>query len=424
MQITGSYMNYLNITSLLSSTGVKGSGDFVMQTFSSSVANLQAKIDQQIFSAESTEALTKLYNEVSDLASKATKLTPTHMDSVFNDRTAISSDINVLTATAWDAFSQNTGATEASYEISVSQLAQAQKNTGLELNSADSSVIGLGINTFNINVNGQDHELSIEVVGGDTNEVVLQKIETAINESALGITAEVIDNNTIGTQNLIIESDNTGLANAFTISDVSGNAIAATATNTISTEAQDAVYSVEGVGQTSGTNTIYLDDGRVAISLKGAGEAVLKVAPNENEVNNSISTFVSEINSFIDFNKNNGDYIKEDVLSSVNSFISGHRIELESMGITQDEVGKLEIDSEKLTAAVNQNLSGIKEVFGGFDGLAVEINSYASHVSTDSPLNYAKEAEGMSIEFADYLYSASAGMMNQILTGSLLNTNI
>ena len=423
MQISGSYMNYLNITSLLSPLGVKGSGDFVMQVFSSSVANLQNKIDQQVISAESTEALTKLYNEVSDLASKATKLTLTHMDSVFNDRPPISSDINVLTATAWDTFSQDTGATEATYNISVSQLAQAQKNTGLELNRVDPSAIDLGINTFNINLNAQDLELSIEVVDGDTNEVVLQKIETAINESALGVTVEVIDN-TNGTQNLIIESDNTGLADAFTISDVSGNAITGTATNTISTEAQDAAYSVDGVDQTSVTNTIYLDDGMVTVNLKGAGEAVLKVAPDENEVNNAISTFVSEINSFIDFNKNNSDYIKEVVLSSVNSFISDHRMELESLGITQGEDGKLEIDSDKLAAAVNQNLSGIKEIFGGFDGLAVEINSYASQISTDSPLNYAKEAEDMSLEFADYLYSASAGMMQQLLAGSLLNTHI
>ena len=230
--------------------------------------------------------------------------------------------------------------------------------------------------------------------------------------------------NTNGTQNLIIESNNTGLANAFTISDVSGNAIVGTDTNTISTEAQDAVYSVDGVDQTSVTNTIYLDDGMVTVNLKGAGEAVLKVAPDENEVNNAISTFVSEINSFIDFNKNNSDYIKEVVLSSVNSFISDHRMELESLGITQGEDGKLEIDSDKLAAAVNQNLSGIKEIFGGFDGLAVEINSYASQISTDSPLNYAKEAEDMSLEFADYLYSASAGMLQQLLAGSILNTHI
>ncbi len=127
MQITGSYMNYLNITNLLAPLGIKGSGDLVMQVFSSSVANLQEKIDKQIFSAESTDALTKLYNEVSDLASKAAKLTLTDMDSVFNDRTPTSADINVLTATALDAISPGTGATVATYNISVTQLAQAQK---------------------------------------------------------------------------------------------------------------------------------------------------------------------------------------------------------------------------------------------------------------------------------------------------------
>lgn len=422
MQITGSYMNYQNITNLLSPLGVKSSGNLVMQVFSSSVANLQDKIDKQIFSAESTDALLELYNEVSDLASKATKLTLTDMDSVFNDRTPTSSDTNVLTATAWNAFSQDAGATEATYNISVTQLAQAQENTGSELNKTDSSVISLGTNTFNINVNGQDQVLSIEVVDGDTNAVVLQKLETAINEATLGVTAGVIDNSTNGTQQLVIEANNTGLANVFTISDVSGNAIVATAANTTSTEAQDAAYSVDGADQTSGTNTIYLDDSMVTVNLKGAGEAVLTVAPDENEVNSAISAFVSEINSFIDFNKDNSDYIKEDVLSSVNSFIAGHKTELESFGITQGEDGKLEIDSDELASAVSQNLSGIKAAFGGFDGLAVEINSYASRISTDSPLNYAKEAEDMSLEFADYLYGVSAGMMQQILTSSLLDT--
>ncbi len=189
-------------------------------------------------------------------------------------------------------------------------------------------MIDLGTNTFNINVNGQDHEFSIEMLAGDTNEVVIQKLETAINEAATGITAGVIDNSTNGTQQLVIEADNTGLANAFTISDLSGNAIATTAASTISTEAQDTAYSVDGTDQTSETNTVYLDDGMVTVNLKAEGEAVLSVAPSENEVNNAISGFVSEINAFIDFNKKNSDFIKEDVLASVNSFIADHKMEL------------------------------------------------------------------------------------------------
>ena len=403
MQISGSYMNYLNITNLLSPMGVKGSGNLVMQVFSTSVENLQNKLDKQIFSEESTDALTKLYREVSDLASKAVRLTLDDIDSVFNDRSPTSSDTNVLTATAFDAFSQETGATEATYNLSVTQLAQAQENIGSALNKTDTSVIGPGTNVFNINMDGQDHELSIEVVDGDTNADVLNKMETAIDEAALGVTANVIDDITNGTGQLVIEADNTGLANAFSISDVSGNAVTATAADTISTLVQDAAYSVDGTDRTSGTNTIYMDEGMVTVNLKGAGDAVLTVAPGESEVNSAISAFVSEINAFIDFNKNHSDYIKEDVLASVNRFIADHRMELKSFGITQGENGKLTIDSDALASAVSADLSGIKAAFGGFDGLAVETHSYASRLSTDSPLNYAKEAEEMSTDFADYL---------------------
>ena len=243
MQITGSYMNYLNVANLLSPFGVKSSGDLTLQVFSSSVENLQGKIDKQIFSSESNEALTKLYSEVSDLATKASSLTMTDINSVFYDRTPKTSDSSVLTATAWDAFSQDSGAEEAIYNISVTQLGQAQENTGLALNKVDSSSVDPGTDSFHINVDGQDYGLSIEVLEGDTNEVVLQKIEIAINDAALGMTADIIDNSADGTQQLVIRADATGATNAFTISDVSGNAIGATGTDSITIQAQDATYS-------------------------------------------------------------------------------------------------------------------------------------------------------------------------------------
>jgi uncharacterized protein YrrD len=128
-----------------------------MEVFSASVGNLQQKISDQIFSEESNAALAQLYDKVSDLATKAQKLTLTDMNSVFNDRTAQSSDVNVLTATAFDAFSQESGATEATYAITVTQLAQAQENIGTELTGADVSTVNEGTNTFNINIDGQDH---------------------------------------------------------------------------------------------------------------------------------------------------------------------------------------------------------------------------------------------------------------------------
>lgn len=424
MKISGSYINYLTITSMLAPMGVKGSGDLVMQVFTSAMENLQNKTKQQIFSEESEAALKQLYNNVSDLASKAKKLTPTDFNSVFNDRTATSSEPTVVTATAIDAFSSDSGAAEATYNISVTQLAQVQENTGLELNAADSSVVDLGTNTFNVNINGQDYELSIEVVEGDTNEDVLQKMAQVINGAGIGISTEVTDGSEEGTKRLDITSDYTGAASVFTISDVSGNAVTATSADRVSTAGQDAAYEVDGINYTSGSNTISLDEGLVTVNLQGVGESILTVDPGEEKVKNAITDFVSEVNSFVDFLKTNSDYIDDDVLSSVNSFINDHKGELESFGITQGEEEKLEVDTDKLAIATSQNMAEIKETFGGFDGLAVQMNNSASRIAMDSPLNYAKEAENMSMEFTDYLYSASAGMLQNLMQGMLLNTYI
>lgn len=421
MQITGSYNNYLILSNLLAPLGVKNSGNLIMGVFTSSMNNLQNKIDNQIFSKESAVAINQLGNMVSGLSSKAKKLTLTDIHSVFNDRSAISSDSNVLTASAYDVLSPDTGAEEATYNISVAQIAQNQENIGLELNKADASGVNLGTNTYNINVNGQDYELSIEVMDGDTNEAVLQKMATAVNEAGIGVTAKVVAGSGAETQQLVISSDNTGLAAAFSVSDISGNAVAATAVEIVSTEAQDAQYTIDGTGYTSGSNTISLDDGMVTVNLKGVGESTLEIAPDANTVKNTISALVSEINALVGFLESNSDYIKDEVLSSVNAYIDDHHSKLETFGITLGDDGKLGIDNTKLMEAIDQNPAGIKETFAGFDGLAVQFNNYASRITTDNPFNYAKEADNMDLYFMGQTYSLSAATSKNLLEGTLLN---
>jgi flagellar hook-associated protein 2 len=421
MQITGSYYNYQNITNLLAPLGVKGSGNLVMDVFSASVGNLQQKINDHIFSEESSAALTQLYDKVSDLSEKAKKLTLTDMESVFNDRTAQSSNADVLTATAFDAFSQESGATEATYAIRVDQLAKVQENVGSELIGSEVSVVNEGTNTFNININGQDNEISIEVLAGDTNEVVLQKIETAINDTEIGVIAQITIDNEAGTEQLTLKGNSTGVDNAFSISDITGNAVSVIGLGTTTTEAQDAAYNVDGNDFSSGVNNIYLDGGLVEVALKGEGEATLTVAPDEIEVKDALSAFISEINEFIEFLEQNEDYVKEDVLSSVQSFVADHKNELVTFGISEGDDGRLDIDEVQLSEAVSQNLSEVKETFGGLDGLSVQVNNYATRVTTESPLNYAKEAEQLSPDFTDFIYGSSVNMLTEILQGTLLD---
>ena len=392
-----------------------------MEVFSASVGNLQQKINDQVFSEESNTALTELYDRISKLSETAQKLTLTDMYSVFNDRTARSSDDSVLTGTAFDAFSQESGATEATYTIAVTQLAQAQENVGIALNTTDISPLNEGTNTFNINMNGQDHELSIEIQAGDTNETVLQKLETAINEAGIGMTADVITGSIEGTQQLTVLNNNTGLEDAFTVSDIDGNIVAETGLGLVSTEARNAVYSVDGTDYISESNNIHLDGGLVEVALSGEGKATLTVGPSEDNIQDVISNFISGINEFMDFLENDEDYIRGEVLSSVHTFVVDHKDELESFGIFEGDDGRLDIDQTQLREAVSQNLSEIKETFGGFDGLSVRIHNYAARVTTDSPLNYVKEAENLNPDFTDYIYSSSVNMLTQILQGSLLD---
>ena len=421
MQVTGSYNNYLTMTSLLAPLGVSGSGSLVMQVFTSALNNLKDKIDDQTFTEESQAALNQLYDDVSSLASEAKPLTLADYASVFHDRTATSSNTGVLTAEATDAFSADSGATTATYRIRVTQLAQAQENTGSDLDRDAPSTIAAGISTFTIHIGGQNHELGVTVAEGDTNEQVLQKIALAVNEADIGISAGVTDGGEEGTGRLTLSTDATGADSAFTITDISGFAIALTGAGTVSQEARDAAYSVDGDGGSASSNSICLDEGMVTVTLRGTGESVLTIAPDDEMISDAVTDFISGLHSFTDNLEENSDYIRDEVLASVNSFISGNESGLASIGITRDNDGRLLIDEDRLAAVALQDPDAVEEVFNGLDGLAVQVTSYASQIATASPLNYAKEAEGISTEFADYIYGTSAGLLQQMLTGSMLD---
>ena len=422
MNITSAYYYYNQISNLLSTFAVSPAKGFSQQVITSVIGNIQNMSSEQIFKSESALALKRLYNNISDLAYKGKKLTTGISDSVFNDRTATSSDTNVLIATAYDALSSDTGATEALYQISVTQLALSQENTGNELNGTNASVVNIGTNTFSISIEGQVHEISIEVVAGDTNKDVLQKLSTAINDANIAVTANVTSGSSIGTQQIIIKSDNTGISNDFLISDVSGNAITVTGANIITTSAQDASYKVDETSYTSVSNTVYLDNGMVTVNLLGVGDVDLTVAPDVNEVGNTITNFISELNSSIDFLQNNSDYINGDVLETINSFISDHKNELASFGIEVNSDGILEIDQDKLSLAFNQNLGDIKNAFSGIDGLSIQINNYSSRIKSSPISNYSKES--LNSIFAKDFYNNLRNLNQNFTQGMLFDTFI
>lgn len=421
MKITGTYNNYLNLTGLLSPLGVKRSGDLIMGVFSQSIGKLEDRMSQKVFSAESEKAVKQLYKEVVELDLMAVRLTPSGLDSVFNDRSSQSSDEQVLTASALDAFSPETGATEASYAISVNHLAQAQKNEGLTLNRAELSVATPGTKAFDITINGLEHHFSIEVSSSDTNEDLLQKMAFAINNGEVGVSAEVAINFGDGKSELEVTSDSTGADSAFIIFDVSGDAVASTGIDSVSQAAQNAAFQVDGEELSSGSNTVHLDNGLVTLGLVGLGEASLSVGPEEDRVKGAITELVFQVNSLIGFLEDKSEYIKDEVSGSLHSYIDDHKGKLGEIGIALGEDGRLMVDDEELTSSLRRDLLGIKDMLGGFDGLSVRLDNFARQIASDSPLNYTKEADQLSHDLVDYVYGSSAGILRQMLEGLVLD---
>lgn len=420
MQLTGTYGNYLTMSNLLSPLGVKGSGELVLKVFNLAMNTFEQKVDQRIFSKESSNALAQLYMDATAVSEEAKKLTLTGLNSVFNDRTPVSSDTSVLTATAIDSVSQDTGATETEYDIRVLQLARSQHNTGYELNATDTGVVQKDVNTFEITINGERHAISVEVQSNDTNEDVLQKIAAAINDAAAGVIAYVINGSTEGSRQMSVIGEETGSSSNFTLEDTGGNAISTTGAATVSIAAQDARYSVDGDEYTSERNTVSLDNDMVTVTLKQVGSAPLIVSPDKKNIAEAVTDLVSQVNFLLSFLGKNKEYLKESLFLSLNDILNKKTDELESIGITKGKNGGLRIDPEGLENAVNEDISLIKETFGGRDGLAVRIDNLMSHVTTGFPLQYAKEADTIPRDSFYDIYKTSKEMLETMLSQNYL----
>ena len=423
MQLTGTDGNCLTMSSLISTLGVKGAGELVLKVFNLAMETYTQKIDQQIFSKEASDALTQLYSEATELSEDAKKLSLSGLNSVFNNRTPRSSDTDVFTATAIDAVSQDTGATEAEYEIAVLQLARSQHNTGYELNGSAISIVREGTNTFEIITGGESHAIGINVQSGNTNEDVLQKLATTINDSDAGVIAYVINGTTEGSRQLFLIGEETGSSNHFTLEDSVGNVISATGAATVSTASQNAQITVNGFNYVSEKNVVYLDDNMVAVTLKKVGQATLTISPDKKNIVEKVKELILQTNAFHTFLANNAGYIKEGISLSLNAIINGKLDELESIGITPEENGVLQIDLEGLEDAINKDVTTTRRIFGTFDGLAVHIDHLMSQITTGFPLQYTKEGDNIPPNSVYDIYSTSKGLLETIIDQTyLINT--
>jgi flagellar hook-associated protein 2 len=321
-------------------------------------------------------------------------------ENAFTVYTASSSNKDILSTSASDT------TTPASYQIEVPQLAQAQQVRSAAFSGSDATV---GTGTLILQVGAEE---GVEIAIGAENNT-LAEIATAINEAGAGVTAGVVDDGN-GNAYLTLLSQETGEDNTITltVSDDDGNNDDASGLSGLYTDpavhtltetqaALNAQLTVNGIAVERSGNTIddLLEGVTLTLNQEDPGNPVtVDVAKSNTSAVKKVQAFVDQYNSMVEtlnklqsYNSETeqsglllGDSTTRMIESRMRSFLS-YQVEgvddtvngLSRLGIEVDRNGKLRLDSDALTTALEDHYDDVVNFFTqdeeGSEGLAVQL---------------------------------------------------
>lgn len=318
------------------------------------------------------------------------------------------------TTTSSSAFSATTaaGAVAGKYTVSVSKLATAQTLTTNVVEDSKNA-IATSDSTLTFQPVGKDAKpISIAISAANSS---LTGMRDAINKADAGVTASIIKTGD-GAYRLSMTSDKTGSDNAVTIS-VSGDSAlqsymaydgTAVGTVTESVTAQNAELKVNNVDIVNSSNTI--SDALEGITLNlnevTTGNQTMTISKDTSKASSAISSWVDAYNtlqdSFTSLTKytavdtgtdaqdsSNGALLGDSTLRTIQSQLktmltnaqsSSTFKSLSQIGVTSDpSTGELELDDDKLSAALTSDPDGVKAMIIG-DG---KTNGIATTIATN-----------------------------------------
>jgi len=321
----------------------------------------------------------------------------------FNQQTITASGDN-FTATS------NGFATSGSFEIEVLKLAQETKIQ--TSNYTDSSTtVGSGTLTFN-SASGDTFDVTLDAA--DDLSAIRDKINSASENFGVNVTLVNSDSGTF----LTYSATQTGTDNVLTVS--SGDA-ALSGLSTAATEIQsadNAVIEIDGNVITNSTNEFKNNIEDVTIVASKVSEigvtSKLDIAQDTSVASELINEFVAGYNSLVenmiglaapvqgrlafdsDLRSMRGQ-LSNIVIESVSSLSGSSAASLSDIGITFNKEGRLEIStvgagslqsgSEKLSDAIENNISGVGQIFASTDGIVGQLTSLIENYNgTDGTL--------------------------------------
>src|SRR5580704_2468163 len=312
--------------------------------------------------------------------------------SAFQIATAASSDQTAFTASA------SAGAPQGTYNVGISQLAQAQQLLSGPL--AATTPIGSG--TLTLSLGGTSFQVAVSA--SDT----LADLAAAINSAAgnPGISATVLQ----GTDgaHLLLSSSLSGATNTIQVTESDGGTALAgltygtgnTANYTQEAAPQDAAFTISGVAFTSSSNTVTDAMSGVTLDLLSTTTAgsspTLTIAADTTTLQSNIAAFVTAYSTLQSTFASLGSYDASSATAGPmmgNAVLSGIQNQVQqalyssvatgspaydtlaSIGITTQSDGTLSLNSGTLSAALGTNFSAVTQLFSGSAGVASTLNT-------------------------------------------------
>lgn len=324
---------------------------------------------------------------------------------LFENRSAKSSNTDLLTATA------SKTAQSGTYSVKIEQLATGSKTATAAL---PSNFTTGAAGTLMVKAGDKGESISVEIGEGASLSQVKDALNVALKDS--GVTASLLADPETGDTRLVMSSSNTGAGKDVSIS-ASAAGLEALTINTANTivdsdgnvssasgvleAAQNARFSIDGLTMESATNKIEKAIPDVTLDLVAADKdksITVTVAQDQEGVTANIKKFVDAYNNLIKTTNSLTKVTKvgEDGTpltgglvgdSSVRSILSGIQNELISaggsdgvrllsdLGITTQKDGTLGIDDKKLKTALENNFDAVGSFFTGDTGLMSRLNN-------------------------------------------------
>ncbi|PXW19139.1 flagellar filament capping protein FliD [Pantoea sp. JKS000250] len=316
-------------------------------------------------------------------------------------------------STAFSATTSGSSTVAGKYAINVTQLAQAQVLTSAVQSSNTAALGDSSVASRSIAITLKDGTSKSVTLSAD--QTSLTGMRDAINGANAGITASIIKVSD-GSFRLSMSANKTGSDNAVATIAVTGDdtlqgivgfdASASSNVMTESVKAQNAQLTVNNVAIENSSNQISdaLEGITLNLTAQTVGSQTLTITKDTSKASSAVSAWVDAYNTLLDqFNtltkftkvdtnsdeqdSSNGALLGDSTLRTIetqlksmltNAQSSSSYKSLGQIGVTTDPTtGSLKLDSTKLSAALDKDAAGVKEMIvgDGKTGITAKIDS-------------------------------------------------